>query len=198
MCPTVARCSTSESVRAGYSANSRDFKRYGIDISLDYLRRLTGSGIEVCLGKIEALPYGDEFFDAVVCTDVLEHVIDLHAGILEIERILKPGGLLIVRVPYREDLSPYLKADYPYQLAHVRAFDEHGLAILFTRVRRFDVVDQRFDATLDAGRLRWPLPRGKRAVTRLLTQIVKIAPSLKALVFRFYRPIDITMAFRKR
>ena len=43
---------------------------------------------------------------------------------------MKPGGIFIVRVPNREDLSSYLNPDYPYDLAHVRGFDEYSLELL--------------------------------------------------------------------
>lgn len=41
----------------------------------------------------ESLPYPNNFFDTVVCVDVLEHVTDLKQTITEIYRVLKPGGL---------------------------------------------------------------------------------------------------------
>lgn len=44
-------------------------------------------------GHAESLPYSDESFDSVVCVDVLEHVDDLRKTVLEIERVLKPGGI---------------------------------------------------------------------------------------------------------
>ena len=56
------------------------------------------------------MPYEDGFFDAIVACDVLEHVIDLNECCRQILRVLKPGGVLIVRVPFKEDLSPYLEA----------------------------------------------------------------------------------------
>jgi len=43
-------------------------------------------------GIAENLPYPDNFFDAVICVDVLEHVSDLKKTIFEIYRVLKPGG----------------------------------------------------------------------------------------------------------
>jgi len=45
-------------------------------------------------GFSEKMPYGDDYFDAVICVDVLEHVTDLKQTIAEIYRVLKPGGFL--------------------------------------------------------------------------------------------------------
>ena len=171
--------------------------RYGIDVSLGYLERLDDSGIDVCMGKVEDLPYRDGAFDAVVCTDVLEHVVDLDAAVREIRRVLRPGGLAIIRVPYREDLAPYNDPGYPYRLAHLRSFDEHSLAILFCRVLDFRREDQRFDKSLTTGQFRIYLPRGRGAITHLFTWLARSFPRIRKSFFVFYKPITITMAFRK-
>ncbi|MFX8075194.1 class I SAM-dependent methyltransferase, partial [Acinetobacter baumannii] len=79
----------------------------GIDISLDYLRRAREAGISVCFSRIEDMPYKDGFFDAIVCTDVLEHVLDLNYCTAQILRVLRPGGVLILRVPHNDLLEVY-------------------------------------------------------------------------------------------
>ncbi|MGJ3250451.1 MAG: bifunctional 2-polyprenyl-6-hydroxyphenol methylase/3-demethylubiquinol 3-O-methyltransferase UbiG [Elainellaceae cyanobacterium] len=43
-------------------------------------------------GYSEALPYPNQSFDAVICVDVLEHVMNVSQTLREIERVLKPGG----------------------------------------------------------------------------------------------------------
>ncbi|MBK9283216.1 MAG: class I SAM-dependent methyltransferase [Sphingobacteriaceae bacterium] len=109
----------------------QNIKKHGVDISLDYLKISKSKGIDCALAKIEELPYNNNYFDLIVCTDVLEHMIDLNIAIKNILNILKPGGHFIMRVPYREDLSQYLKEDYPFYFVHIRNFDEHQLNILF-------------------------------------------------------------------
>jgi SAM-dependent methyltransferase len=46
------------------------------------------------------LHFGDSTFDVVIASDVFEHVRDDAAGYREILRTLKPGGSLILTVPY--------------------------------------------------------------------------------------------------
>lgn len=48
------------------------------------------------LGSLLCLPYPDEFFDAVVCVEVLEHTMHYSKAISEMCRVLKDGGVLIV------------------------------------------------------------------------------------------------------
>ncbi len=98
-------------------------------------------GIDVAYAKLEDMPYQDGVFDMVMATDVLEHVLDLHAATTQMLRVLKPGGHLIIRVPYREDLEVYLRTDLPYEFIHLRNFDEHSLRLHFQKIFRCEVLE---------------------------------------------------------
>lgn len=45
------------------------------------------------------LPFNDHSFDHVICSEVLEHIVDYDSVLTEIKRVLKPGGLFAVSVP---------------------------------------------------------------------------------------------------
>jgi len=51
-----------------------------------------GFSIDYIYGFAENLPYKSNYFDAVICVDVLEHVTDVNKVIAEIYRVLKIGG----------------------------------------------------------------------------------------------------------
>ena len=51
-------------------------------------------------GDATALRFEDNTFDAIICSEVLEHLPDYHAALTEMHRVLKPGGRLCVSVPH--------------------------------------------------------------------------------------------------
>lgn len=64
---------------------------------------------KVLKGTVEEIPFKNNNFDVVVCLDVLYHrkVKDDTRAIREFHRVLKPGGLLIIRLPAFEFLRGY-------------------------------------------------------------------------------------------
>lgn len=56
------------------------------------------------IGPLEALPFDDVSFDTILCNAVLEHVERADAAVGELARVLRPGGHLVVAVPF---LQPY-------------------------------------------------------------------------------------------
>jgi len=67
-------------------------------------------GLDV-LSMAAPLPFASASFDTVLCTSVLEHVHDAEAVVSEIARVLRPGGRLIITVPF---LYPTHEAPYDY------------------------------------------------------------------------------------
>lgn len=65
------------------------------------------------------LPFGDDSFDVVVCFEVLEHLADHTSALREAARVMRPGGRLLVTVPF---LYPVHDAPYDFQ-----RLTEHGL-----------------------------------------------------------------------
>lgn len=53
---------------------------------------------------IVALPFKDGAFDAVKATEILEHVPEVERALVECRRVLRPGGHLVITVPFLERL----------------------------------------------------------------------------------------------
>lgn len=64
-------------------------ERYGMDISMGYLKVAKKKNVNVCLSLIKDIPYKENFFDLIACTDVLEHVLDLNESVEKILSVLK-------------------------------------------------------------------------------------------------------------
>lgn len=59
----------------------------------------TSSAVEMVRSDITAIPLSDASIDAILCTEVLEHVERPLDALSEFARLLKPGGRLLVTVP---------------------------------------------------------------------------------------------------
>ena len=69
------------------------------------------------------LPFEDDFFDVVVSFETIEHIIDYDKFVLEIKRVLKPGGQLILSTPNRL-ATKILAIKNPY---HIKEFSPDEL-----------------------------------------------------------------------
>ena len=66
---------------------------------VDYLSIDLHPDMGMMQGDITDVPLGDDEFDAVVCTHVLEHVLDDTKAMSEIVRVMKPDGTAYIMVP---------------------------------------------------------------------------------------------------
>jgi len=178
-----------------------NLRRFGMDISWGYLNLARTKGVEVCYARIEDMPYVPNTFDVLVCTDVLEHVLDLNLCCKRMIDVLKPGGILIVRVPIHEDLSRYCEPGFPYEFVHLRHFTQPSLRLQFERIMHCEVLE------LTPGGY-WPL-RDRQKITVPFGRVFSIGfrvfgrmPGLRSLVYnpivrRLYHPIDANVVVRK-
>jgi SAM-dependent methyltransferase len=91
----------------------------GVDVSVEALRFARTRGHRrLVQGSAMSLPLASRRFDVVLALDVIEHCSDDTAALVELQRILKPGGLLVATVPaYQALFGPHDVA-----LAHYRRY----------------------------------------------------------------------------
>lgn len=77
------------------------------DRAIASLRERLGVGEKAQVGYSQEIPFPDESFDAVVMSEVLEHLEDdvFEKTLSEVRRVLRPGGMFIGTVPAREKLE---------------------------------------------------------------------------------------------
>lgn len=80
----------------------------------------------------QVFPFGSESFDSLVCNEVLEHVFAPTEFVRELNRVLKPGGHLLLTVPFVWD-----EHEQPYDYARYSSF---GLRALITNAG-FEVLE---------------------------------------------------------
>jgi len=82
----------------------------------------------------QPLPFEDATADLVWCSEVLEHLFSPLGTVLEIQRVLKPGGILLATVPYHglvKNLGIALFAfdrHYDPTYPHIRFFTRRSLS----------------------------------------------------------------------
>ena len=75
---------------------------FGVDIDAARVAEGASKGVRGLSSAIsESLPFADASFDGILLNEVIEHVNDDRATILEALRVTKPGGRVIIFAPNR-------------------------------------------------------------------------------------------------
>lgn len=112
------------------------YKKYVIPnneyIGIDVAESGHGSNknYDVLYNKKE-IPFKDETFDAIIFTEVLEHIEDVDLTISELNRVLKTNGKLFVTTPFiwAEHETPYDFQRYT-SFGIKKLFEKHGFCII--------------------------------------------------------------------
>ena len=127
-----------------------DVRYVGIDFSLNMLRegrrKFLTEPLYLTQGDITSLPFRSKSFDLVLCSEVLEHIPNWEQALLELSRVLKDTGSLIISTPNNFSVyfpqKVYLEKRYgskhPYDrwknyLVLRRKLKEIGLSIVGVR-----------------------------------------------------------------
>ncbi len=124
------------------------FEVWGIDKNKEALKEAEKRGVKVFEGDLEKnLSFQDEFFDAVWCSNVIEHIFHTENFLKECQRVLKEKGVLIITANNINSLTnririlfglypkwvapsenfPWEKWPHPRFADHVRVFSKSTL-----------------------------------------------------------------------
>jgi 2-polyprenyl-3-methyl-5-hydroxy-6-metoxy-1,4-benzoquinol methylase len=116
---------------------------WGIEFDPEAAERARAVIDRVLVGDADAqiaeLP--DTYFDAVICNDILEHLVDPGATLKRLRRKLKPEGVIVASIPnirYAPALSKVVfRKDFPqddegiFDRTHLRFFTRKSIVRLF-------------------------------------------------------------------
>jgi ubiquinone/menaquinone biosynthesis C-methylase UbiE len=109
--------------------------RIAVDIAFGYLSRIPSALTRIWC-RAENMPLQTNSIDTVVCTDLIEHVLDAKCLAMELDRVVKLDGAVLLAFPFEQDLSVYnlpaYKAKYgKYKYVHLRSINDALIAELF-------------------------------------------------------------------
>lgn len=117
---------------------------WGIEVNPDAAQRAAAVIDRVLTGDVDeqAMTLPDSHFDAIVCNDVLEHLVDPTTALTLLRGKLRPGGVVIASIPnirYFPALGEILlRRDFPaedagvFDRTHVRFFTRKSIVRMFT------------------------------------------------------------------
>jgi SAM-dependent methyltransferase len=128
--------------------------------TIENLRAHLGLGERAQVGRCDRIPFPEGTFDAVVASEVLEHLHEegMTTALDEIVRVLRPNGLFIGTVPAREVLEeqiivcPHCKGRF-HRWGHQQSFSALSLRTILSK--RFGNIDVKERYFVNWTRLNW-------------------------------------------
>ncbi len=124
------------------------WEAYGVEISdlaAEYVRE--AYGLNVFTGIVEDAGFEDEFFDVIILSHVVEHLSDPKTTLIEVNRILKKDGTLVISVPNADSFEAkhfkkyWIGWDLPRHFYH---FTPNTITTLLNKIG-FEVIGIKYD-----------------------------------------------------
>lgn len=79
------------------------------------------------------IPFEDDYFDSIYCSEVFEHLLNLEEILMELNRVLKIDGKMLISIPFMNEEHPQ-----PIDFARYTSFgikyllEKHGFEVLIS------------------------------------------------------------------
>jgi len=135
---------SSKIIEMGFDVVGLDLSPVGVEIA----QKRNPKGLFKVHDLTQPLPFADNTFDALWCSEVLEHLFSPLYVLEEVKRVLKPGGVALFTTPYHgllKNLAIALFAfdkHYDPEYPHIRFFTKNTLTgIVHKAGLRVDAAD---------------------------------------------------------
>ncbi|WP_116127702.1 class I SAM-dependent methyltransferase [Lewinella sp. IMCC34183] len=144
------------------------------------IRRYPAPNHYAVTGDVLDLPFRDDAVDAIISSEVMEHVPDVPLYLRNLVRVLRPGGTIVISTPYNERIqySLCIHCNRPTPLhAHLHSFNERLVASLLDPIPdityRLEKLSNKALLHLRSHKVLAPLPyRAWRTVDRLANRLL--------------------------
>ncbi|MDH3662877.1 MAG: class I SAM-dependent methyltransferase [Alphaproteobacteria bacterium] len=153
------------------------------------------------------IPYDDESFDLVYCTNVMEHVEYPEATFKEVARVLKPGGIFMAKTPNKNHYMPLIARITPVSFHRfyngLRGRKTHdtfetqykcnspGQVRKYQKQTGFELQEiNLWEGRPEYLRIFWPLYVFGIVYERIVNATNLLAPFRSVMVFRVQKPAD--------
>lgn len=159
----------------------------GLDINPKYVEFAKSIGVQAQVANVEdTLPTFDPPFDALLCANLLEHIVAPHLLLMRFRPLLAPNGLLCIKVPitppqwvakfYKKVAVPLFNIDHDFDYSeHINFFTFNTLAWTLERAG-YEIVGQHSPLLGSHTASKYLLPWMTWLVPSTLTVARKIEP----------------------
>ena len=77
----------------------------GVDFSTKRVKKANEKGLNTIIADAQQTPFKDKSFDKIICSEVIEHVLNPQEVISEIGRIVKTEGIAVISIPLDEKIK---------------------------------------------------------------------------------------------
>ncbi len=173
-------CGTGDNLAYIHQPNVEFFGMEYAESTANMAKELLGDKVDIRTGSANAIPFPDAQFDFALCIEVLEHIEDDIGALKEISRVLKPGGKLVMSVPYR-----YWFPSYFNLMGHYRHYTRQDVEKMLTTCAMTPI--QHLEN----------YPRWSRFANYCYI-VCRLYAMLLRVVGRRVSPVDVSVPFSKR
>lgn len=158
------------------AAKERNWRVHGVELCRWFVEKAPASCRSfIQIGTLQEARYPDESFDTITLWDVIEHLPNPKSSLLEIQRLLKKGGFLVINFPDIDSFSSKITRSAWWYLisTHLYYFSTTTLKKLLTELGFSMMIHKTHLQILQLGYLIQLLTMYHQGLGQLMTTIVK-------------------------